>query len=259
MLRSSALLVLGLSALVFPLATVPVAGAASIDYGDFGPDFPPFGTIYEGVTESSATDAVPLYGVPELAGDVLDFDPKGFAAWATDGNSDITDGQLNFEIATLPESGIISLLISEGGDYTLFGSGTGATSVAAGLSIDVNILEVDGVPLDEPIPFFASSSVTRDLVSDGPVILAPWSNGLIAEFGPVLAANNIAFEFGVSRAEVVIDNLLLAVSEADSVASIHKKEFRLEPEVEGDPIPEPASLGLVLAGGLLALGRRRSG
>ena len=256
-LGSAALLALGVFLLALPLTTASVARADSIDYGNFGPQFPPYGTIYRNVTESSATDGVPLYGAPELSGDVLDFDPVGLGAAAVEGHTDVTDGQLNFRIATLEGAGVLSLLIVEGGDLTLFGTGTDATAVVAGASVRVDILDVDGVPLAEPISVYKDASFTLDLASDGPVVLAPWTNDLLVEFGPVLSENEIPFELGVSRAEVVIDNFLLASSELDSTAFIQKKDFRIEPTIEGDPIPEPGVLALLAAGGgLLAIRRR---
>jgi hypothetical protein len=235
---------------------VRTVDAASIHYGDFGPDFPPGGVTYVDVTESSGTDDVPLYGPPGLTANTLDFDPLGFTASATDGLSDVTNGQLNFTMTVLEGAGAVTLLLSEGGDYTLFGAGTAVTSVAAGMSIDIDILEVDHTPLDAPISMFASNSIVRDLVSDGPVVLAPWSNELLIEFGPVLVANNIDFELGVTRAEVVIDDELLASSESQSIAVISKKDFRIEPGIEGDPIPEPGALVLLTLGGLAFFRRR---
>jgi hypothetical protein len=233
--------------LMFCLAAT-AAQAASINYGDFGPDFPPGATKYINVTESSGTDAVPLFHPPSLSGDVLDFDPKGFVASATAGSGDNTDGQLNFDFSVLPGAGMTSLLVGESGDFSLFGAGTAATSVAAGLSISIEILEVDGIVLSTPISTFASSSTTRDLVTDGPVLLASWSNSLLIDLGSVLTANNIDFQLGVTKAKVVIDDLLIALSESQSSALIAKKDFTITPSIQGNPIPEPASLALFAIG-----------
>lgn len=252
--RASARLVL----IVAIAGAASVANAASIHYGDFGPDFPPGAVMYTDVTESSATDAVPLFGVPDLTGDKLDFDPMGFAAAAADLPSDITDGQLNFGLATLEGAGVLSLLVEESGDFTLYGTGTASTSVAAGISITVEILEVDHTALAEPISVFATSSIVRDLPSDGPVILAPWDTTVFVDFGPALTAAKIDYEVGVTKAEVVIDNQLLAISEPQSIASIAKKDFSIMPGVEGDPVPEPTALGLLLLGSLVFVQRRRS-
>lgn len=251
----------------FALGASTPAIAGTIHYGDFGPDHPPGITIYQDVRESSGTDPVPpgLYGAPSISGDVLDFDPEGFVASATSGTSDITDGQLNLDIAMLESNGIVaggltSLLVSESGDYSLFGTGAATTSVAAGVSLTIDILEVDGAPID-PINTFASNSIVRDLTSDGPVVLAPWDNGLLLEFGPILTANGIDFQFGVTKAKLAIDDQLIAISEAGSVAFIAKKDFVLEPGVVPNPkfMPEPSAAVLIaVAVGFVWRERRRA-
>jgi hypothetical protein len=245
----------------------PAARAASINYGDFGPDYPPGIVIYQDVQESSGTDPIPppRFGAPTLTVDQLDFDPTEFVASATGGGSDITDVQLNFdlmvfEVNDVVAGGLTSLLLSESGDYTLFGAGTALTSVAAGISLSIQILEVDGMPIT-PIDAFASNSITRDLVSDGPVQLAPWSNGVLFEFGPLLAANQIEYTYGVTKARIAIDDQLIAISEPESVAFIAKKDFRIEPG--GVPngefsVPEPSAAVLFLALGLAGCGMRAS-
>lgn len=259
------LLLTGMAVILGALAAAP-SFAASIQYGDFGPAFPPGVTIYADVTESSGTDPVPppILGSPTLTGDVLDFDPTGAVASATDGASDITDIQLNYDARILTANevagGMTSLLISESGDYSLFGSGTAATRIAGGLSVDIDILEVDGQAID-PISLFASASAVRDLVGDGPVVLAPWNNAVLVEFGPTLAANDIEFDFGVTKAEIAIDDQLIAISEPSSVAFIAKKDFTISPGIQPNPgfaVPEPgAALLLLGAGGVLAARRGR--
>ena len=249
--------------LVFSLlATVSMAvnstHAGIINYGDFGPDALAGSTMYLGVTESSGTDAVPLFDTPALSADTLDFAPKTFVASAVDGSSDLTDGQLNFDMMALPGTAMTSLLITEGGDYTLFGTGTAATQIAAGLSVDITILEVDGVALASPVSLFASSSITRDLANDGPVVSTSWSNGVLLDFAPALAGNNIGYTLGVTKMQVVIDDTLVAISEDLSTALISKKDFTLEPATTGNPIPEPASVMLMGLGVFTVLNRRRS-
>ena len=230
------------------------ASAIPIEYGDFGPDYKPGITMYLDVVESSGTDPVPppKYGEPTLTGDTLDFDPTTFVASATGGDADITDGQLNFTLMVMEANGqvaggVTSLLITESGDFTLAGAGA-ASQVIGGVSLDIDILEVDGQPID-PISVFASSTITRDLQNDGPIVLAPWNNGLLVELGPALAENNVNFQFGVTKAEIAIDDQLIAISEPATVAFIAKKDFTIEPGTEPNPefvIPEPATLASAL-------------
>ena len=219
--------------------------AAPINYGDFGPD-PPGVTMYLQVTESSATDPIPpgRFGPPDLNGNVLDFDPSEFVAVASGGDLDITDVQLNFTLMTVPQSGITSMVISETGDFTLIGGGTALTQVAAGLSVQVDILAVDGISLVIPLSVFVSTSFAADLASDGPVQVAPWGNSLLVDFEAALNNAGISFDLGVSKAEVVIDDQLIAISEAASIAFIAKKDFRIGPEFV--TVPEPTSLAMMM-------------
>ncbi len=242
------------------------AWAGSINYGDFGPDFPPGVTIYLDVKESSGTDPVPppLYGPPSLSGDTLDFDPAGFVASATGGDEDITDGQLNFDLMVLQTlddvaGGVTALAISESGDFTLYGSGTTTTSIAAGIFAEVVIFEVDGVAVD-PITVVASTQFSTDLVSS-PGLVQPWGMTLLIDFGPALINAGLQPAFGATKMEVVIDDQLVAVSEDDTVAYIAKKDFTINPVVtlnpDFEPVPEPATALLLLT--VIAAAARRRG
>lgn len=239
--------------------------AASLPYGDFGPDFPAGIVSYQDVREDSGTDPVPpgRFGAPALAGDTLDFDPSGFAASATGAGSDVTDVQLDIVLDVQASHGAVaggvsSILFSEAGEYSLLGAGSALTQVAAAVAVRIDILEVDGAPI-APLELFASSSIVRDLVSDGPVVLAPWSNGLLVEFGPLLAANGIDYAFGVTRAEITVADQLVAIGEPGSVAFAAKRDFAIQPDVVANPefqVSEPAAAVLVL--GCLAAVSRRS-
>jgi len=230
--------------------------AASIPYGDFGPGFPPGIVRYQDVREDSGTDPVPpgRFGAPSLSGDALDFDPSAFVASATGGASDLTDGQLNFELDVLASGGAVaggvtSLLFSEAGDFTLLGGGTALTQIAAGIAVRIDILEVDGTPI-APIEVLQSLSIGRDLVSDGPAVVVPWSRGLLVELGPVLASHAIDYELGVTRAEIALDDQLVAISEPGSVAFVAKKQLAIRPGVVPNPgfaVPEPEPALLLLA------------
>lgn len=207
-------------------------------------DIPPGVVLYTNVTESSTTELVPpaRFGAPTVSVNTLDFDPVSFGANATSGAADITDGQLNFGIKTLPGTGLTSLLFTEGGDYSLVGAGTAATQVIAGVSARVTIQAVDGIMLATPIVVFGSSSVDYDLAANAGV-LQGWNNGLLVEFGPALVLAGIDFESGVTMAEVAVDDQLIAISQPTSIAFIAKKDFVVTPggDLETNEIPEPTS------------------
>ena len=157
--RASASLLLALGLLVALVGAARPAFAASIAYGTFivSPDL-----RFEDVTESSATDAVPLYGPPTGFATGLDFDPIGFVATASGGAQDITDGQLNFAILSGP-SGISSITLSEAGDYTLEGTGTSATEAIAGAILRATVTQIDGIDVAPIGPAPVNASITFNL------------------------------------------------------------------------------------------------
>jgi hypothetical protein len=223
------------AALVLALMGVCAAAqAASINYGDFGPVAP--GVSFLKVTESSGTDAVPLYGPPSAYATGLDFDPTGFVATSANGGADITDGQLNFTAMANANVGIGSISVFEAGDYTIAGAGNAATSVFAGAIIRGTITEINGVAV-APIDLLPVNVSFGDSLP-GSVIVAPWSVGLTLNVGGALPANQLA-----TKVEVAINNSLVATSQPGSVAFIAKKEFRID-VVPGPVIPEPTSLVL---------------
>lgn len=243
-------------ALAFMAVLSPVAQAASISYGNFGPVAP--GISFLDVVESSGTDPVPLYGAPTTFVTGLDFNPTSFVAYATSGGADITDGQMNFTVAGNPTVAIKSIGLTEGGDYTLVGTGTAASQVVAGAIFIVKVTEIDGVavaPIDlTPV----NASVAYDLVAN-PGIVQPWSLGVSIDVESQLTALNVPFTLGATKAEVVLNNSLVAISEPGSVAFIAKKDFVISvvPEV----VPEPATIGmagLALCGVGLAGRRKKS-
>lgn len=241
--------------------------AAPINYGDMD-DFAGGGVVeYQDITESSPSgDSPPLYNVPEVTVNQLDFDPTGFGASATNGDLDITDGQLNFSFETLLGTGLRSLLIEEGGDYRFFGAGTIATQASFSLFADVTVTAVDGVTLAPTGPsgqFSINGNNGASLNAvDNPTPTAnlPWNFGLVLDFGPALAARGFGADAVVTGAEVVIDNTLYVGSEVGSAAFLAKKNITISPRGPLDPdnvIPEPtaAVLALLATAGFVA--RRR--
>jgi hypothetical protein len=231
------------------------AFAASINYGDFN-DFPAGVVEYQDVTESSATDTIPLFGPPEVDVNKLDFDPQSFGSSASNGDLDITDGQLNFSFASLPGTGLTSLKVSEGGDFSIFGGGA-STSVNSGIYADVLVTAVNGIALAAADQFNVIGTTSASFATAG--LSQPWSLELLLEFGPALAANGFAPGSLVTAGDFVLNNTLIADSEVGTLAFIAKKDFNITPGGSLDPdnvIPEPTAAALA-ALALVGLARRR--
>jgi hypothetical protein len=247
------------------LATfAPVANAASISYGNFGPITP--GISFLNVTESSGTDPVPLYGAPDPYVTGLDFDPTSFVASAAGGGADITDGQMNFTVAGqkngLDVVAIKSISLYEGGDYTLVGTGTAATQVQAGAILAITITEIDGTPVSPFNLAPTNAGVGFNLAANSGIV-QPWSLGVLVDIEAQLLSLGVPFVVGATKAEVVLNNSLVAISEPGSIAFIAKKDFGIGivPEIGELNIPEPATvgmLGLALCGLGVVSRRKRS-
>ena len=223
------------------------AQASSIFYGDFGP-VPP-GFTFTGVTESSGTDGVPLYGPPTPFANGLDFDPANFVSAAAGGSVDLTDGQLNFSVVANPGLGIGSISLFEGGDYTLSGLGTAATQASVGAIMRVSVSQINGVDVAPIVLPSSSVSVAFDLVAN-PGVIQPWSLAIFGyDIAGQLAPGQVA-----TKVDVVINNQLLTVSEAASLALIAKKDF----VIQIVPVPEPAAwlLAAPALAAVFAVGRR---
>jgi hypothetical protein len=231
------------------LAAGPAAHAALINYGDF--PAPP--VVFQQVTESSGTDPVPLYGPPTPFITGMDFNPTSFVASATGGAADITDGQLNFGIATPPGGliGINSLNLSEAGDYTLVGAGTPATAVFAGAIIRVTVTQVNGLNV---VPFDlapSNNSVSYSLPLNGGIV-QPWSLGTNLDIAGMMPAGKTA-----TGIQVAINNSLIATSQPGTVAFIAKKDFRIIVN-PSTTLPEPGTFVLMALGSIIGLGYRRA-
>lgn len=248
-LKSSSSFVARLVALVSTITAGSAVQAASISYPAQGPIAP--GYTFTNIVESSGTDGVPLYGPPSPILIGLDFAPTSFTASTTGGGADVTDGQLNYTVTSGPNApGIPFISFSEGGSYTLSGTGTATTQVMAGAILRATILEINGAPV-APINLPpVSASVAYNLPAN-PGVSLPWAINATLNVAAFLSPGQVA-----TKADVVINNALVAVSEGgrfSSVATISKGDF-------GSNItPEPGCalmMGLALCGAILG-GRRR--
>jgi hypothetical protein len=227
------------------------AQAASISYPDQGP-IPP-GYMFTNIVESSATDGVPLYGMPTAFPIGLNFTPTGFAASSIGGGADLTDGQLNYTVMAGPNApGIPLIALQEGGTFSLVGPGSSATQVLAGAIIRASVHEINGVPI-APINLTpVNGSVAFDLNAN-PGVAQPWGLGLTLNVSAQLAGLGFAPTQRATKVDVVIDNALVALSEGgrfSSTALITKGDFDV------NITPEPGScllMGMALCA--LALGR----
>lgn len=238
--------------LTLSLTFLSTAQAASISYGNFGP-VPP-GITFLDVTESSGTDAVPLYGPPSPFATGLDFNPSNFVAFASGGASDVTDGQLNFTLAATSDFGITDISLFEAGDYTLAGLGGPPTQVFAGAILRATVTEINGLVVAPIVLAPANASAGFNLPPTQ--IVQPWGLGV---------SLNVAGQLGVdqraTKVDVVIDNQLLATSELSSISYIAKKEFlfRVNSNATDLAAPEPATwvLATISFGALLLVAKRR--
>ena len=260
-----------LSFLLKPVALLAVVGwvllpaatfATPINHGDYE------GTTiwFRDVSEDTNTtgDTPPLYGVPTVNGDSLDFSPVGFSASASGAfGVDQTDGNLFFDIQAKPFAGVESLVISEAGDTTLSGfSGDAFTSVSTNITVDILRTTAGAANITYQTTMnFTPSSGDYSLIADGggsPLYSTNWSGGALIEFGAILAANGLAGE-KATRVQVNVDNILTALSQEGTAATIAKKDFDtsgLTVEVNTD-IPEPSAALLALLGVFAGGFRRR--
>jgi len=245
-----------MAGLAAALSITAFSSTAAINYGDFS-DTPPGAVMYLDVTESSFSNALPLFGPPDITGDQLDFDPSAFGVSSSGGASGLADGQLNFRISTIPGAGLTGFSLIESGDFSFSGiNPTPGSFVSASGGATVTILEIDGVALPNPINFFASNSFVTDFPTTGGAPstgLLPWS--LVTNVDLTNALGQ--FESGATLIEVAINNQLATGSTSGNQAAIAKKDFRVVATGNLD-VPEPTSLALMGLGGLLLARRRRA-
>lgn len=247
-------------ALIASAAVVSQAG--TINHGNFMGN----SVSYISVTESSGTDAVPLFGTPVVIGDQLRFfepvplpNPSlGFGASSVGGVADVTDGFLSFMIRSKPGLGIGLLSFREAGDYSLAGFAPDQAKVIANLIVNsIRIDEVSGVPIS-PITLSGVTSSMFQIPGDPPA--DNWSNQLGFNIQNALTTAGFPPTSAATKVTVRLNDSLLALSQAGSVANIVKKQFNVnvDTRIDQDFVPEPSSMALAMISLIaLASSRRR--
>ncbi|MEN8255575.1 MAG: hypothetical protein ABFR33_08905 [Verrucomicrobiota bacterium] len=225
--------------ILFRLFLGSAVASATVSYSDF--------------TESSGTDATPLFQTPTVSGDTLNFDPV-FTAYAdgSGGNaSDTTDGHLGFDVYVIGNHIINELRFSERGDYSLLSFGNAAL-VDVSATLFVEVLEVDGAALASPVNGEAEMSFSPN--ANGQFLLTSfgttsglWTGSADFDIDTLLASHGVPFDNGATKVHVELGNTLQALAQIDSQAFIGKNDLQVfSVTSEAGSIPEPASLGLLI-------------
>ena len=231
---------------------------AAIHYGDLIGE----SLLFQGITEDSPTDTIPLYGSPTMSAGALSFNPVSFNASSTSGQPamDCTTGDLSMDILALGGRHIASITVREGGDYVLAGLGTVATRADASATLCVSILEIDGTAIT---PLILTESMTFNPNADGnfnpvddPGVGVLWDGLAAIDIASALADEGIAGN--ATKVSLAVSNILTATTEPLTVAHIAKKQFGIEVTTQIGMVPEPTCLVLLACGalGLLPIRRR---
>lgn len=227
------------------LATPALAGI--IEYGDFAANTVDF----LDVTETSDNDPVPLYGAPFTTGDSLFFNNMTFSALAKGaGGVDNTTGILRTTISAHDGEVISGLSFHESGSYTLSGLMNDAFAAVAAAYI-INVLEIDGVPVDpinhDALMSFDPSDGDYSIGEDG-AGTGLWSGMLDVDIDALIAASGRSGS--ATAVSVTITNTLSALSQDGTSATISKKDLAIS------VVPAPSAAFLFLLGAASG-GRRR--
>lgn len=212
---------------------------------------------YQQITEDSSTDpGVALFGSPSISGDTLLFNPVSFGISAMNGGFDFMDGTFTTTLVSIGNNRIEKIQFNEYGDWTLLGNGTAGTNATVTNTLFVRITDIDGVGAFTPFTTTASmtfspSNGSYNLIANRGQGLV-WQGNVLVDVDAILAANGYAGR-QARKVNLTFDNALSAFSEVGTIAYIKKKE------IDGIAIttyvPEPATFGLLLLGGLVL--RRR--
>lgn len=214
------------------------AHAAPIHYGDFsGTD-----VMYLDVTETANTpgEAEPLFGPPTIAGNILSFPASNFSAGSPGPAADITDGQLNFTVASSGRPTILNLTAAASGVYTLQGSGGAGSGTRIGYAISlasVKVLDLDYAALAVPVDLAPASRSGGDRLASGSDTDASWGTGMFYDVNAALAAADVPFSNGATRLAIAMNFSLVALSEEDSAAVVAGKAMEIGVNAAGLPVP----------------------
>ena len=244
--------------------TATVSQAVPINHGDR------VGTTvtYLQVTEDVASpgDSTPLFGSPTISGDSLDFDPISFTASATGaGGVDTTAANVEFDIQAHTNNFIQTVYLTEAGNTTLAGFGTNATFTSVTGNIEIDIEQVDGLPVPggslnfTTAMTFTPSGGTYALGTDGgggPVFNTSWSGIALIDIDSILNANSIPFVGGATLVTVSLTNTLVALSENGTQSLITKQDADGITITVNVPEPTTLAMGIAAIAGLAGLRRR---
>lgn len=242
--------------------SAPLAQAGTFNWGDV---VDPAGDVmYLAIEETNAyTTSLfapePGAGGPEAQGNSIRFDPQGFQASASGGGSETTISTVEMVLMAQPGKTVENLLIEEQGDYTLSGLAGGVASASVGATFDWTILEVNNAPVSLPTQTDALQ-ITTGAGPNGGVLsrpgddntAAPWSGSVLLDFQSYLSGASI--QGAATKVRIEFTNELMAAADSVSNAFIKKKEiggFAVTANV-----PEPGSLLLLAAAGLVGVRRR---
>lgn len=233
------------------MAAAPALGSP-IPYGNLNGN-----TVeYQQITESSTTDdGTALFGTPSISGDSLRFSPMNFGITASDGAHDIMDGTLLTTLVATGGHRIEKLKFTERGDYTLAGPGGAGTHTQVTNTIFLTITDIDGgsIPPIEPLGIsmtFTPNGGYYSLPGNAGQTI-PWAGSVWIDVTALIDAEYPGQGRKATKLDIKLDNQLSAYSEMGTDAYIKKKTATGSAITVEAITPEPATVGLLLLGGLL--------
>lgn len=207
------------------LAVCQLARAGSVDYGDFV-GINPGQVDFLGVTESSITDAVALYGAPTRLGNGLVFFPAAFRSRSENGAADTTSGTLTMRIRADAGFFLEVITIKENGGYELTGVGTPSTSAT-----------INGLCTITDV-----SPATHGFFSDSLYVTPAPVYSLPTHSDDEFVSTALIDLTGLQITEVMLNfnNNLQTTAEQGTTSEIEKRYVEIF-------VPEPATIGLLLA------------